>query len=116
MAYESRIYIVNVTGDYNSPYAQPIMEYDLCNMGSNSGFRNLFKEPIDFEIFVDDNTATDTDKYGDRIKEGDLQEVIAWLEAWPDAKTYRRIPPFLAALKAFNPGEWENLKILHYGY
>lgn len=112
MAYESRIYIVN----YRSGYAETVMKFNLCEMGNENGFRSLFKEPIDFEIFVDSNTATDTDKYGDRIKEGDLQEVIAWLEAWPETKTYRRVPPFLAALKAFDPGEWENLKILHYGY
>lgn len=112
MAYESRIYIVN----YRNGYAETVMKFNLCEMGSESGFRSLFKEPIDFEIFVDSNTATSTDKYGDCIKEGDLQEIIAWLEAWPDTKTYRRIPPFLAALKALDPGEWENLKILHYGY
>ena len=112
MAYESRIYIVN----YRSGYAETVMKFNLCEMGNENGFRSLFKEPIDFEIFVDSNTATDTDKYGDRIKEGDLQEVIAWLEAWPETKTYRRVPPFLAALKAFDPVEWENLKILHYGY
>ena len=80
MAYESRIYIVN----YRSGYAETVMKFNLCEMGNENGFRSLFKEPIDFEIFVDSNTATDTDKYGDRIQEGDLQEVIAWLEAWPE--------------------------------
>lgn len=116
MAYESKIYVVNVTGGYNDPYAQTVMEFDLCNMGQSNGWRDLFKEPVDFKIFIDDNTAVNEDKYGDHLKEGDLQEIIAWLEAWPDTKTYRRIPPFLAALKALDPGAWENLKIVHYGY
>lgn len=112
MSYESRVYVVN----YKNGYADTVMEFNLSEMGSEHGFRSLFKEPIDFEIFTNSNTATDTDKYGDRIKEGDLQEIIAWLEAWSETKVYRRIPPFLAALKGFDPGEWENLKILHYGY
>lgn len=116
MSYESKIYIVNVTGEGDFRYAHTVAEFDLCDMGQNNGWRNLFREPVDFEIFIDNDNTTNEDKYGDHLKTGELQEIIDWLEKWPDTKTYRRIPPFLAALKAIDPGAWENLKIVHYGY
>ncbi len=115
MAYESKVYIVNVVGEEDFKFAQTVAKFDLCNMGRD-GFTDLFKQPCDFKIWVDESTETDTDKYGKKITAGDLQEVISFLENWSETKVYRRIPPFLAFLKALNPGEWDGLQIVHYGY
>lgn len=125
MSYESRVYIVNVirendpkSEDYGKARAAEIIsQFNLSSMGYNNGWRELFNKPIDFEIYAEDgDVATSEDKYGAHLQAGDLGAIIDWLEAWPDTRTYRRIPPFLAALNAINPGEWDELKIVHYGY
>lgn len=123
--YESKIIIANAhreqdtkSENYGKVYhAETVIEFNLGCMGYGNGWRELFTTEIDFDLFIEDmDTPTRTDKYGKIMKESNLETVIEWLEAWSDVKTYRCTPPFLAALKAIDPGCWDELHIVHYGY
>lgn len=124
MAYESKIYVVNLrreknenSPDYGKVYnAQRIAAFDLGCMGSNNGWRELFDTPIDYEFYAEDgeNLITE-DKYGDQLTSADIDVVIRWLETKGNA-FYRRIAPALGMLKGFNRSEWEELKIVHFGH
>lgn len=129
MAYESKIIIANAHRETNKEsedfgkvyYAEKVMEINLGCMGYNNGWRELFNEEIDFELFIEDEDhSTRTDKYGAVMQEGELESVIQWLEniapAWWGEKTYRRLPPLLGALKALKPEDWDELHIVHFGY
>lgn len=129
MGYESRIMIVNAHREHDEKsenfgkvyYAEIVANIRLGCMGYNNGWRELFAKEIDFELYVDsDNETTMTDKYGETLKEGDIEAIIAWLENvapafWED-KPYRRIAPLLGLLKGLDPKAWEELHIVHYGY
>lgn len=123
MGYESRIYVVNVsrckapkTGE-DFPICNIIAEMNMsCMVGS---FHRLFDKPIDFKIVICDSRGeneTDEDCYGDKIKCGDINDIIVWLENEIKRDNYRRLKPLLGLLKGFNPNEWDELKVLHYGY
>lgn len=125
MAYESKIIIANARREYNADmedflkvyYAEIVAVFNLSCMGYNNGWKELFDKEIDFDLYIEDGDhATRTDKYGEVMKEAELGAVIEWLEKWADTNTYRRTPPFLAALKALDPGAWDELHIVHYGY
>ncbi len=125
MAYESKIIIANAHRENNEKsddfgkvyYAEIVTVFNLSCMGYNNGWKELFDKEIDFDLYIEDGDhATRTDKYGEIMKEAELGAVIEWLEKWADTNTYRRTPPFLAALKTLDPGAWDELHIVHYGY
>lgn len=125
MGYESKVYIVNVfshndvllDGTIRKGYGEIVAMVDMCKMGYNNGWKELFTKPIDYEIYAENgDESTGEDKYGDSIKSGDLTKIIAWLEYQIKIDDYRRLKPLLAILKAFDPDEWKDLQILHYGY
>lgn len=125
MAYESKIIIANThrekdkkSEDFGKAYyAEIVAVFNLSCMGYNNGWKELFNKEIDFELYIEDgDNATRIDKYGEVMKEAELGAVVEWLENWADTNTYRRTPPFFAALKALDPGAWDELHIVHYGY
>lgn len=115
MSYESRIYIVDVRKVFENTYAETLGVINCNSMKYE--FSNLFKTPIDYEIFIDD-TETDTDCYGEKIKSANIDKVIAWLEEEVKTDDYRRLIPLLYTLKGYREtkNQWTNLQILHYGY
>ena len=123
MGYESRIYVVNVSR-LKAPKTKE--EYTFCNVIAEmnmscmvGSFHRLFDKPIDFKVFICDSRGeieTDKDCYGDKIKYGDINAVITWLEKATTTDNYRRLKPLLGLLKGFDPNEWDELKVLHYGY
>ena len=138
MGYESKIYIVNVR-DHNRPaldkttnkpildennrpiiykgYGQIVAMMDMCKMGYDNGWRELFTEDIDYTIYAENGDEdTDTDCYGDHIKSGDINSIIGWLENQIKKDNYRRLKPLLGLLKSFNLEEWKDLQVVHYGY
>lgn len=126
MAYESRIYVVDVhrEKDKDNPnygkvyYAERIAAFNLGCMGYTNGWRELFAEIIDYELYEENSdNKINTDKYGARLTSADFEKVIKWLEQWCESgKHYRRIAPVLAMLKGFDRSEWDDLQIIHYGY
>ena len=114
MADESRVMVVNAFRDNDSKsknfgeviYAEIVADLYLGCMGYNNGWNELFDKDIDFD--------------GDIMKEGNIKDIIGWLEnvapVYWGKKGYRRIPPFLGLLKGINPTDWDELHIVHYGY
>lgn len=124
MGYESRIYIVEVNRDKNNnkvTYAENIAAFNLCCMGYSNGWCELFKTPIDYDLYTDSGKIT-KDCYGEHLKSADIDTVIEWLENYKElefqgkAEHYRGIDTLLATLKGFNKSAWSELQIVHYGY
>jgi hypothetical protein len=120
MGYESKLYIVNKMGETKiesekKRYAQVVAMYDICKFGA---FDGLFQTVTNCYIYADDgDTEILEDRYGEPLKEATITEVIEYLEKYKENKEpYKRVEPLLALLKGFNLEEWENLKVLHYGY
>lgn len=119
MSYGSKIFIVNVHRDEeNAPiFADILAEFRMGCMGEHNGWTGLFTTKADFRIFAETGEEdTDVDMYGEPIRYGDPAKIIRWLEEREGTEHYRRIPALLAALKAINPEEWEELRVVHYGY
>ena len=116
MSYESRIYIVDVRKVFENTYAEVLGVINYSSMSYE--FLKLFKTPIDYKIFVDGDTETDTDYYGDKIKSANIDEIITWLEEESKSSNYRRLIPLLYTLKGYREtvNQWTNLQILHFGY
>ena len=114
MAYESRIYVINVHKE--TRYGEIVARYDLSNMGGDESFYNLFCFSTGYKIYPDGNRATDSDCYGSPIKSADINKLIEWLETKGRQMNYRRIEPLIGLLKGFKLSEWENLQVVHYGY
>ena len=116
MAYESKVYIVEVNRHSSFIYAELIAEVRLSNMGNN-GWRELFTTDIDYKLYMDDgNTQFDTDRYGEHLKSCSVSKVVEWLEKEMQHSNYRRLPILYGLLKGFLPEQWKNLEVVHYGY
>lgn len=116
MGYESKIFIVNVISAKDFRYADEIATVDMSKMGYGNGWRELFKSPIDFKVWYR-GEEIDTDCYDEHLKSADYNDVIVWLKNYMrDNEYYRRVPVLLGILNGINPNDWDNLKIVHYGY
>lgn len=119
MAYESKVYIVDVHRNGNEiTYAERIAEVRLSCMGNGNGWRELFSRDIDYTLYEDDgNTAFDEDRYGDHLKACSIETVTEWLEKEMACSDYRRLSILYGLLKSFNPEQWgTNLEVVHFGY
>ena len=137
MSYESRVFIV-LRHELNNPItdepyvnALPVAEFDLCCMGrDNEKFFDAFKTEVDFDLYLpgfdaDENEVilpTRTDCYDEHLKYATLEDLLAALKSSERREHYRRLPPLIAALKAFiaSKDEWGDrggeLIAVHYGY
>lgn len=121
MGYESRIFIMD-RNENEAPngekytWAEKIAMVNMCKMGYDNGFHELFTEPIDYKIFIDGETETDVDRYGEHLKSATVQTVIDWLEKEIKTEDYRRLPVLLGLLKGFQTDRWSELQVVHYGY
>lgn len=122
MGYESRLYVVNKRGSLmaeGKQWAEVIAVFNMCKFGA---FNGVFQKETDCYIYADDgNTEILKDKYGDPLTEASIEDVIKYLEEYKDTKEhYRRVEPLLGMLlgllNSFDASEWDDLKILHYGY
>lgn len=119
MGYESRIYVVNLHRNRaigNKVFwAEKIAMFNLSSMRGN--WCSLFNRPIEYELYEENgDDKFDTDNYGDHLKDADINSVIQWLEKECKRSDYRRLRPALALLKEFNQSEWEELRVVHFGY
>lgn len=117
MGYESKLYVVD-KHDWkfvNEKWGEVIAMFDLCSVPR----LNFSSYPAtDCYIIADDgNTEIKEDRYGDSLKEVPIQDAIEMIEKVIEREEYyRRYKPCLDLLKGFNPNEWENLVVLHYGH
>ena len=118
MGYESRLYVVDkksLMGTETKRWAEVVAVFNMCKFGA---FNGVFQKETDCFVYADDgNTKITEDKYGDVLTEASIKEVIKYLEGYKENQEhYRRVEPLLGLLKSFNPSEWEELVVLHYGY
>jgi len=120
MGYESRLYVVNrfVASNWNNHvFAERIAQFDMCSVGWNPD--KVFTEPIDFYLFYDNdgngNPVYD-DKYGKRCHMASVSTVIEAIEKLEEADHYRRFKPLLGFLKSLDESEWDDLRVVHFGY
>lgn len=116
MGVESRIYVVDRHQILNDVYAIQIVSMNLEK--TNYRFRQLFNEPIDYELYLDgSDEGTDKDLYGDRLTFAPIRIVIGWIEQEIAVGDYERhMGPLLGLLKGFNEKDWVELQVVHYGY
>lgn len=114
MGYESKIYFVKKTNLYyeDKRYAQIIAMIDLSKAG---GIEKNFRITSDCYIYAESgNTMVTADRYGEELKEADINEVIEWVEKTPDRTQYARLDILLDMLKIFK--KYGDITIIHYGY
>ena len=130
MGYESRLYVVN---KWENSMKLPIIIEDvdygervwseiiaMMNVSKYPEISNFMrKQPItDSYIYADDgNTHIVSDRYGDVMTECSVEELLEVIQREVDkGEDYRRLMPLYSLLKGFDPKQWSNLRVLHFGY
>ena len=122
MGYESKLYVVDKM-EYAipefKPWGQVICMIDICKYPVVSDFMREHPD-TDCYIYADDgNTEIIEDRYGEPLKECDVEELFEFVNTLVEnGETYRRVFPLHAMLKSFveHKNEWQNLKVLHFGH
>lgn len=118
MGYESRLYVVNrfVASNWNNyVFAEKIAQFDMCCVGWNPD--KIFTTPIDFSIGYDKNDEPIyNDMYGKRCGMASVADVITAVEALEEREHYRRFSPLLGFLRGLDESEWDDLRVVHFGY
>ena len=121
MSYESKV-IIAQNYSSESKYHGIVAVLNLCCMGSDRGWKELFNKPFSGEIYIEnENEPTTEDKYGDALKWATVREVYDWCikHKTEEGKTYWRQELLESLLKTmlFELGERaNNLKVVHFGY
>ena len=118
MAYESKFYVVEkgTTGTIEGKvWAEKIAMFDLCSAPNVSNIIRKNYNPTNCYIYEGDEAILD-DCYGEPLLEIPLKDMIDILEKVTIESTYRRFQPFLMMLKGFNPNQWTDITVLHYGH
>lgn len=120
MGYESRLYIVDRrelkwNGELIQIYGNEIARFDMGCVVWNPD--NIFTTPIDFPIEYDKNDEeVYDDMYGKRCGMTSVSAVISAIEALEEREHYRRFKPLLGFLKSLDESEWDDLRVVHFGY
>ena len=120
MGYESRLYVVNRRelrwdGKPLGIYRDMIAKFDMSCVGWNPC--HIFTTPIDFPIEYDANgNEVYDDMYGERCGMASVSTVISAIEALEEREHYRRFKPLLGFLRGLDELEWDDLRVVHFGY
>lgn len=125
MGYESKVYVCERNEHKDSRnnnvlwvYNEVIAAVDMCKMGYNNGWRELFNKELTGDFLGMDNgdeTITE-DLYGEALKYTEIDKVITWLENEMQKSDYRRLAVLYNMLRGFDINHWGNLIVVHYGY
>ena len=117
MGYESRLYVVNRVENVwtGGLWGDKLAVFNMSCVGWNPD--KIFTEPIDFVLMYDDdgNPVYD-DKYGKRCHMASVSTVIEAIERLEETDHYRRFKPLLGFLKSLDESEWDDLRVVHFGY
>ena len=120
MGYESRLYVVNRRelrwdGKSLGIYRDMIAKFDMSCVRWNPD--EIFTTPIDFHIgYNEKNEPIYNDLYGKRCGMASVSAVISAIEALEGREHYRRFKPLLGFLKGLDESEWDDLRVVHFGY
>ena len=122
MAYESRIYVVSKSDmkgfdekvkDYRM--SEIISSFNLCRIDDEILGMIQNNPETDCYIWTEDG-PTHTDKYGKGMIEIPFEEAVKIFIHAKNFYDYRRYAPLAGMLMGFNPKEWNDLVVLHFGY
>lgn len=128
--YESRLYIVNAQTVKAPNGGETVLSSEIavyeCGMMPDD-FTWLFKAggEINFDLYVpgcnEDGEEvmvfTREDCYGEHCRMIRPDLLIKYIESHSEElANYRRSAPLLGLLKGFDPNQWENLMVVHYGH
>lgn len=124
MGYESRIYICDRAEHKNNNeeivwvYNEVIAAIDMCKMGYDNGWRELFNKELTGDFYGMDggDETIIEDLYGSTLQYTEIDKVVTWLENEMQKSDYRRLAVLYNMLKGFNAEQWNNLIVVHYGY
>ena len=117
MGYESRLYVVNRVENVwtGGLWGDKLAVFNMSCVGWNPD--KIFTTPIDFNIGYDKNgEPIYNDMYGKRCGMASVSDVISTIEALEEREHYRRFKPLLGFLKSFDESEWDDLRVVHFGY
>lgn len=130
MGYESKVYICSRIKNEVYIYNEVITAVDMCKMGYDTGWRDLFNKKLDGDFlgFDHDNPRNqdweDTellDAYNEPMMYTDIDTVKEWVNKQiENGDDYRRLFVLKAVLDSFDKTQWESdrakLIVAHYGY
>ena len=128
--YESRLYIVDARNIRSPKGENMVLPVDIAVFECGQmpyDFPYLFKAgaEIDFDLYVvgcnenGDEVMVEerTDKYGEHCRMVKPDLVIKYIESHAkELGDYRRIVPLMGLLNGFDPEQWNNLMVVHYGH
>lgn len=123
MGYETKLVVVDKSNQVHEingermVWAEKIAEFNLCKAYEISDKMRRYPITNAFYCADDGNTEVVEDLYGDRLREIPLLDAINIIDlAMRTQDYYRCYSPCLELLKGFNPSDWADLVVLHYGY
>lgn len=130
MGYESKVYICSRISNEVNIYNEVIAAVDMCKMGYDTGWRDLFNRKLDgvFLEFDHDNPRNQDwentellDAYDEPMMYTDIDTVKEWVNNQIDnGNDHRRLFVLKAVLDSFDKTRWEfdraKLIVVHYGY
>ena len=130
MGYESKVYICSRISNNAYIYNEVIAAVDMCKMGYDTGWAELFNKKLDGDFlgFDHDNPRnqdwenTDLlDAYDEPMMYADIDAVKEWVNKQiENGDDYRRLFVLKAVLDSFDKTRWESdrakLIVVHYGY
>ena len=130
MGYESKVYICSRISNNAYIYNEVIAAVDMCKMGYDTGWRDLFNKKLDGDFlgFDHDNPRNQDwentellDGYDEPMMYADIDAVKEWVNKQiENGDDYRRLFVLKAVLDSFDKTRWESdiakLIVVHYGY
>ena len=130
MGYESKVYICNRISNNTYIYNEVIAAVDMCKMGYDIGWPDLFSKKLDGDFlgFDYDNPRNQDwentellDAYDKPMTYTDIDAVKEWVNNQiGNGNDYRRLFVLKAVLDSFDKTQWESdrakLIVVHYGY
>ena len=130
MGYESKVYICSRISNTGYIYNEVIAAVDMCKMGYDTGWRDLFNKKLDGDFlgFDHDNPRNQDwentellDAYDEPMMYADIDAVKEWVNKQiENGDDYRRLFVLKAVLDSFDKTRWESdrakLIVAHYGY
>ena len=130
MGYESKVYICSRISNTGYIYNEVIAAVDMCKMGYDTGWAELFNKKLDGDFlgFDHDNPRNQDwentellDAYDEPMMYADIDAVKEWVNKQiENGDDYRRLFVLKAVLDSFDKTQWESdrakLIVVHYGY
>ena len=127
MSYVSNLYVADKYGNEKANFAAIVAHVRIGNFFDYDGVaeaKELFKNPVDYDVYIDSrNKETETDCYGDSLRDASLEEVCNYINNWiaehkDESWNYieRTLYPAYKLLKTYMESEYNRkyLRVIFY--